>query len=337
MNKKRIIFCIVIMFLLLNTQALAQTILRVSTWGGAYQQCYEADINEFEKENNVRVEWVLGDDMSVNVRARLGELDVVTTDLVNSLMGEREGLWAVLDETKIPNMANLVDIAKYSKYTIFSNASDIGLAYNSKYVDPTPTSWDVMWDPAYKNRVAIMSFIGSSTTSLIVLLAEQRGGGVDNIDPGLNKLVELYKSGNLIGMVASNAEMQSLLEMEETWIGVFTAGRVLGLQKSGFDFIKFARPKEGTFGMISTLNVPKATEKLDLAMKFVNHVLSPKVQETFAERLMYSPTVNNAYIPPELEGVLLSVKDINRLFIPDWIAVNKVKEEWAERWDRLIH
>lgn len=339
MNKKLVIFCIVVMlsmFLIMGAQAAPKTVLRVSTWGGLYQECYQATIDSFEKENNVQVEWVLGTMADWMVKARAGELDVVTTNLLNSMNGEKEGLWAELDETKIPNMAHLYDRAKYSKYTIFSNIGDYVIAYNTKHIKTAPASWDDLWDPAYKNRVVLFYFTSAGTLSLIVQQAEQRGGGIDNIDPGLNRLAELYNS-NVIAMVQGDAEVQSLLQMEEAWIGMACNGRVIDLQKKGCDFLKIARPKEGTFAMISTLNVPKTSKQQDLAMKFINHVLSPEVQEVFAERTFYAPVVNNAKVPPELKDLLVSEEDVAKLYIPDLAAVNEVKAEWAERWDRLIH
>ena len=340
MNKKLVIFCIVVMlsmFLIIGAQAAPKTVLRVTTWGGMYQECYEDTIDSFEKENNVQVEWVLGTYADWMAKARAGELDVVTNNFLYSVMGEKEGLWAELDETKIPNMANLYDRAKSSKYTVWSNIGDYVIAYNSKHIKTAPTSWDDLWDPAYKNRVVIRNFLNTGLLCLIVQQAEQRGGGIKNIDPGLNRLLELYNSGNVIAMAQSDAEQQSLLQLEEAWIGLVCNGRVIDLQKKGFDFIKIARPKEGTYAMISALNVPKASKQQDLAMKFVNHVLSPKVQEVFAERTFYAPVVNNAKVSPEVEDLLVGEEVIAKMYIPDFVAINEVMAEWAERWDRLIH
>ena len=340
MSKRRVIYCLMVVFLLflmLNVQAATKTILKVSTWGGLYQQCYSETIDRFEKEYDVEVEWVLGAMASWMVMARGGGLDVVTTNLLNSLVGENEGLWAELDETKIPNMANLLEQANYSKYTVFANIGDYVIAYNSKYVDPAPTSWNDLWDPAYKNRVVLFYFGSTGTLNLILQQAEQRGGSIDDINPGLERLAELQKSGNLIGMVSNDAEIQSLLELEEAWIGISCNGRVVDLQKRGYDFIKIARPQEGTYGMITTLNVPKTSKQQDLAMKFINHVLSPEVQEYFAERTYYAPTIKNAKIPEELEEGLVTAEDLEKMYIPDFVKVNERKEAWAEVWDRLVH
>ena len=338
-SKKLVFFVIVILFslfLILGSEVIAQEVLRVTTWGGQYNKSYDETIGIFEKENNCKVEWVIGDCPSFNIKARLNQVDVVTTDLGHSIAGENEGLWAELDPTKIPNMAHLYDIAKYSQYTVFANVGDFVLAYNSKYIKTTPTSWNELWDPAYKNRVALYQFLGSPTLGLMLQQAEQAGGGIDNIDPGLDRMYELYKSGNIITFAGGDSEIQSLLETEEAWLAQSTNGRVVNSWEKGLDFIKLARPKEGTVGMITTLNVVKGTKKLDLAMKFINYALSPECQLVFAQNSYYSPTVDNVKIPTELESILLSQEEIGRLFIPDWSKINKVKDEWAERWDKMI-
>ena len=179
----------------------AAEVLRVTTWGGSYQKSYDVTVGDFEKENKCKVEWVVGSSADFMVKARMAQADVVTTDLTNAIMGETEGLWAKLDESKIPNMKHLYENAKHSPYTVFANVGDYALVYNSKMVKKAPTSWNALWDPAFKNRVAIYYFGSTGCTSLMILQAVQRGGSVDRIDPGLQRMVQLAKSGNLIGMV----------------------------------------------------------------------------------------------------------------------------------------
>lgn len=337
--RKYWVILLVIGFSLLNVfEVLADesNVLRVTTWGGSYKNTYEMVAPLFEKEYNAKLEWEVGSSDAFQVKARLGQVDVVTNDLARSIDGEIEGLWMELDPKKIPNMANLYKVAKYSKNFVFANIGDYTLVYNSNKIKRAPTSWDDLWDPAYKNRVVMYYVLNSGTLSLMILKAQQKGGGIDSIDPGFNRLVDLYKSGNTIGWLKAETEMVSLFELQEAWIGMLTNGRVKGLWDKGMDFIKIVRPKEGTFGMITTLNVVKTTKNPDLAMKFVNFALSPPVQEAYAKFNFYAPTVKNAKVPAELKDVLLSGESVDNLFIPNWNAVNKVKAQWAERWDKTV-
>jgi putative spermidine/putrescine transport system substrate-binding protein len=246
-----------------------------------------------------------------------------------------EGLWAELDPKKIPNMANLFKVAKHSKYTIFTNVGPYNLIYNSKHIKTPPTSWEDLWNPAYKNRVILYPFHSVGTICLLILSAQQKGGDINNIDPGMNRLVELHKSGNLIGMPPGESEMISLFELEEAWIGPLTNGRVKNLWDKGATFIKIVRPKP-TFGMITSMNVVKTSKNPDLAMKFVNFALGVACQEAYGKFNLYAPTVDNAKVPPEVKDLMLNEADMNRLFLVDWVTINKVRAQWEERWNKMI-
>ncbi len=309
-------------------------VVRVTTWGGSYKNTYEKVAPLFEKEYNAKIEWHVGTNESFMVKARQGQVDVVTNTILQAVEGEMDGLWADLDPAKIPNMANLFKVARYSKNTIFTNVGPYNLIYNDKKVKTAPTSWEDLWNPAYKNRVILYPFHSVGTTCLVIWLAEKRGGGIDNIEPGLNRLAELQKSGNLIGMPPGESEMISLYELEEAWIGPLTNGRVKDLWDKGAKFIKIVHPQP-TFGMITAMNVVKATKNPDLAMKFVNFCLGTACQEAYAVNNLYAPTVKNVKTPPELQPLMLNEADMNRLYMVDWVKVNKLRAEWKERWDKM--
>lgn len=329
---------VVFVVLIFVISAGATETLRVSTWGGNYNKSYAATVGDFERRNDCKVEWVVGSCADFMVRARLGQLDVVTNDLAHSILGETEGLWLQLDEQKAPNMENLYTKARYSQHTVFTNVGDYAMAYNSRHIKEPPTSWDALWNPAYKNRVAIYYFGSTGTTSLMVLQAARNGGGLDNIEPGMSRMVELSKSGNLVGMIEAETQLVSLFELQEAWIGMLGTGRIKDLWDRGADFIKIVRPPEGTFPMISTINVVKSTKKPDLAMKFVDHVLGPENQQTFAVQNLYAPSVRNAVIPPDFKykALLITGDAFDNLFIMDLYKANKLKPQWGEQFNRMV-
>jgi len=308
-------------------------VVRVTTWGGSYKNTYEKVAPIFEKENNAKIEWHVGTNESFMVKARQGQVDVVTNTILQSVEGEMDALWADLDPAKIPNMANLFKVANYSKHTIFTNVGPYNLIYNDEKVK-TPPTWEDMWNPAYKNRVILYPFHSVGTTCLLIWLAEKGGGGIDKIGPGMNRLAELQKSGNLIGMPTGEAEMISLYELKEAWIGPLTNGRVKDLWNKGASFIKVVHPQP-TFGMITAMNVVKTTKNPNLAMKFVDFCLGIACQEAFAVNNLYAPTVKNVKTPDELQPLMLNEADMNRLYMVDWVKVNKLRAQWQEQWTKL--
>lgn len=314
-------------------------VLRVTTWGGNYQSTYKKVVPKFEKENNCKVDFVVGASPDFMVRTRLGQTDVVTNTLTNSISGEKEGVWLDLDPAKIPNMANLYPKANHSKQTLFLNLGDFALAYNSKKILHEPKSWDELWDPKYKGRVLLYYFEAVGTVGLLLQQAEKHGGGIENIEPGLQRLVGLSKSGNLVGMADVESQMVSMFELGEAWIGQLTTGRLKDLWDKGAKHIKIARPPEGTFPQITSVNIAKSTKNPELAMKFVNFLLEPEVQEAFAMNNLYAPTVRNAVIPADFQYrdlLLLDEDAINRLYVIDQARVNELLPTWRAKFDRLM-
>lgn len=311
--------------------------LRVTTWGGNYQKTYEAVAKGFEDAQKCAIKWVVGASPDHLIKSRLGQVDVTTNTLLNSIAGEKEGLWLDLDKSKIPNMANLYPNAVYSRYTIFANVGDYVLAYNSNKVKTAPTSWDELWKPEYKNHVVIYGMQHIPTLSLTVLQANKNGGSIDNIGPGLKKMAELFNGGNLIGALDVESQMVSLLQTEDAWIGMLATGRMKELLDKGVKNVAFARPEEGTFPLITSVNVPKAAKDPAVAFAFVNYILSPEVQQAFATRNLYAPTVQNATIPVDFayKDLLVQNEQFKRLFLPDQEKITANKAKWQEELNKM--
>ncbi|QQF07050.1 ABC transporter substrate-binding protein [Sinorhizobium meliloti] len=307
--------------------------LRVTTWGGSYQATYQAVAQKFEEEHNCRIEWVVGASPDHLIKARLGQVDVVTNTLLNSIAGEKEGLWQKLDPAKIPNMANLYPNAVHSPYTVFANVGDYVLAYNKDTVTTGPATWDELWKPEYKNRVVIYGIDHIPTLSLTVLQAEKNGGSIDNVEPGLDRMAELIKSGNLIGSLDVESQMVSLFETGDAWLGMLATGRMKELLSKGVTNVSFVRPEEGTFPLITSVNIHKDAKNSAMAAAFVNYILSSEVQVAFATRNLYAPTVKNAEIPDDFEfRDLLVLNDaFGRLYLPDQEKITANKAGWQQQ------
>lgn len=323
--------------LLLASAAANACTVRVTTWGGSYQATYEKVVKQFEEQENCKVQWVVGASPDHLVKSRLGQVDVATNTLLNSIAGEKEGLWLDLDPEVITNMENLYDNSKYSDQTLFANVGDYFIAYNSNYVDEAPTSWEELWDPEYQQRVIIYGFQHIPTLSLAVMEAEKNGGDVNNIQPGLKRIADLYNDGNLIGALDVESQMVSLLETEDAWLGMLANGRVKELWDKGATHIQVARPQEGTFPLISTINVSKDANDPEMAMKFVNYVLSPEWQTTFALDNLYAPSVKNAEIPEDFEyrDLLVTDEEFERLYLPDQEVISANRSKWREELDKM--
>jgi putative spermidine/putrescine transport system substrate-binding protein len=312
--------------------------LRVTTWGGNYHRTYTQVAPEFEKQYNCKIEWVIGSTADHTVKARLGQADVVTNNLLFAVAGEKEGLWLALDEAKIPNLKNLYGNARYSPYTVWVNVGDFALAYNSQKIKEEPKSWEALWNPAYKNHVALYYFEGVPTLGLTIQQAQKAGGNYDNIEPGLKRVADLVKTGNAIALFEVESQMVSMFESGEAWIGPLASGRIKDLWDKGHTHIKFVRPAEGSFPVITAMNVVKSTKQPEMAMNFVNFALGESVQKAFAVNNLYAPTNKTVAVPADFKyrDLLIQGEAVDRLFRLDDAKLNAVKAQWREKFDRLI-
>jgi len=320
---------------LATTAAYSTEVLTISSWGGKYKEIYERTFAKFEKDNDVRLQWITGTGDTFQLKARAGEVDVVTSDLDHSLSGEAEGLWLKLEPSQIPNHSKLFGFAKISDYSVASNVGDYVIVYNADRIKQAPTSWNDLWDGAYKGKVVLYHFTNASSLSLTLLQAKARGGSVENIVPGLDRMADLVKGGNVIVMSSSTPEIRSLFELGEAWIGVLTGTNAENLRETRPN-LKIARPKEGSFVYLTTLQIPKATKKRDLAMKFVNYALDPEVQAVFAKEGLYAPTVREVTIEKSVADRMVSVESLSGLFpsVEEWRRIDKVRSKWIELWQR---
>lgn len=198
---------------------------------------------------------------------------------------------------------------------------------------PTPslqTSATTYWPT---NRVVIYGIDHIPTLSLTVLQAEKNGGSSDNVEPGLDRMAELIKSGNLIGSLDVESQMVSLFETGDAWLGMLATGRMKELLSKGVTNVSFVRPEEGTFPLITSVNIHKDAKNPAMAAAFVNYILSSEVQVAFATRNLYAPTVKNAEIPDDFEfRDLLVLNDaFGRLYLPDQEKITANKAGWQQQ------
>ena len=118
---------------------------------------------------------------------------------------------------------------------------------------------------------------------------------------------------------------------------MLATGRMKELLEKGAKNVKFARPAEGTFPLISTINITKAAKDPAKAQAFVDYVLSPEVQIAFATRNLYAPTVQNAPIPGDFQyrDLLVQNEQFKRLFLPDQEKITANKAKWQNQLNQM--
>ena len=113
----------------------------------------------------------------------MDDIGVVTTG--------REGLLEPLDLSRLPNA---VDVQP--RFFIEGKGAGFftyvtGLAYNTELVKTPPTSWQELWDPKYKGKIAIPPAGAGPALHMAIIAAMVNGGSQYNMAPAWDALKAL--------------------------------------------------------------------------------------------------------------------------------------------------
>ncbi|ARU96134.1 polyamine ABC transporter substrate-binding protein [Tatumella citrea] len=281
--------------------AMAADTLIVSTWGGGFKDLIDQTIaKEFTKETGANVQFVTGGTIDRLNKAKLAgdtpETDVTFTTAQVGYLYANSGLFEKLDMSKIPNAVNLVSEAKVSPYHLGVWGYVYTIAYRPDLVPKgiTFNSWNDLWNPALKNMIALPDW---DPSHIITVAAKLSGADAAHWQQGQAKLKALIP--NIKSFYTDDANSQQLISTGETPVQVMLSMNAYTMMAEGVN-IKLAIPKEGAVLGVDTIGINKGTKHADLAYKFINIALNPKIQEQVAKIYRGSPTVTNAHIDPNL-------------------------------------
>lgn len=343
--------CTAVLAMSWTTTGSAQTASRnkevvFAAYGGSLEQFVrDKVIPEFEKESGIKVRYVVGTALShlarlISTKSN-PELDVsLPTDLTLAV-GKARGLYAKLDPNIVTNLAEVFDLARDPDGRgVASHVSILGLQYNKKKFAeaglPAPTSWYDLWQPQLKGRVALYSIGITYSQDFVALLSKLEGSNETNADPAFAKLRQLADSGNLLATAKTPAELSNAMAQERAWITVDSSFRSLLLAQSKVP-VAFTTPKEGGSRFANHLVVTEGAPNPEAAQRFVNFMLSEKVQSIIAESLFAAPTRRGLTMPKKFEADLpYGQEALSKLIVLDHAVVNQKLDEWVERWNREV-
>lgn len=321
-----------VMAALLSAPAQAADKLVVSTWGGSFRDLIADTIGKkFTAETGVEVEYITGGTIDRLNKAKLAkgapESDITFTTSHVGWLYAGDNLFEKLDETKIPNAANLVAQAKVSPYHI----GTWGYVYTIGYrADLTPKgmtfdSWGDLWNPALKGMLAAPDFDPSHIIAVSALLS---GGSPADWQKGEQKLLALKP--NFKAFYTNDANSQQLIATGETPVQIMLSMNAYYMIGQGVP-ITVATPKEGGVLGVDTVAIMAGSKQQALAYKFINIALDPAVQGEIAKLKKGSPTVTNAKVDPEiakLPGVLTTADQWSKQIVID----PKLRAEKTAEW-----
>ncbi len=271
-------------------KAEAQQVLNLFSWADNFDPEVLAD---FEKKFNCKINYDVfanNEELLAKIQAGGARYDLiqpsdymVTTMLKLKLLEE-------LDMSRIPNAKNLIQDLQAPAYDPTGKHSVVytwgitGIGYNKKYVKTPPTSWNDLWNPAYKGRVVLLNDV----REVISFAMKKNGHSLNSVDP--KDLAECMKdlralSPNILAYDTDTIKQKFIAE--EAWIGTIWSGDAYFSFKENKN-IGFVVPKEGTGIWADCFAIPKGAKNKKLAEDFINYLYDPKVSAKNYEYIGYN-------------------------------------------------
>ncbi|MDG4877847.1 spermidine/putrescine ABC transporter substrate-binding protein [Mesorhizobium sp. WSM4935] len=273
-------------------------------------------LEPFEKANNVKVNVKefegTGAGLAIVEQSQPGDWDVMVIDSIDVPRGVEKGLFEPLPEDKLP-FADLFPQVKMDKSTIvdgkrYGITEKFGyntIGFNKTKVDPADMqSLASLTSDKYKGKVAIYDYY-LPVIGMAALAIGKKTADLTEADlPALKtELLKMKANAKLVGEVTASQTALATGEVDilvggGEWV---TAG--LAKENPALDF---SIPKEGAVLWSQSLAMFKDSKNKDMALKFIQYVLSPEGQARLATSSCYwgMPSNTKAALTDEQKKIL---------------------------------
>jgi spermidine/putrescine transport system substrate-binding protein len=273
-------------------------------------------LQPFEEANGVKVNVKefegTGAGLAIVDQSQPGDWDVMVIDSIDVPRGVEKGLFEPLPEDKLP-FADLFPEVKMDgstkvdgkRYGITEKFGYNTIGFNKDKVDPADMqSMAALTDAKYKGRIAIYDYylpiIGMAALSIGKKTADLTEADLPAIK---DVLLKMKANAKLVGEVTAS---QTALATGE--VDVLVGGGewvTAGLAKEN-PALDFSIPKEGAVLWSQSLAMFKDSKNKDLALKFIQYILSPEGQARLATSSCYwgMPANSKAALTDEQKKIL---------------------------------
>jgi spermidine/putrescine transport system substrate-binding protein len=219
------------------------------------------------------------------------------------------GYVAPLDDTRFPNKANLEDNLRDvsfdpgRRYSVPWLSGMAGIGYNPKKTGRELNSIADLFDPRFKGQVTMLTEM-RDTIGLVML-----GDGKDptnatkaDVEAAAAKIKRYRENGHIRAFTGNDYAED--LAAGNIAVAIAWSGDIQGLAADNPD-LRWIAPKEGAMMYSDNMLIPKTSDRVPLAMAWMNYVYDPVVSAKIVKASPYISPVKGtgaelAKIAPEL-------------------------------------
>ena len=302
-------------------------------------------VQKFEAENNCKIVHVYmssEEELLTKLKtAKDGELDVVLPNCTILPSAIQEGLLLELDTAKLTNFNNLYDRFKSQEecfqdgkmYSVPWVWGSTAIAYNTDDIKEAPKSVSVLFDPAYKGKIAIRDDFNDAVMLAAIALGQDPNNPSD-LDAIKAKLMEqkplnktYWKTGD---------EFSKLFAGKQISVALMWSGQAAFMKQEG-EPIAFVVPEDGAIGWVDTWGIAKGSQNADLAYRFIDAMISKDFQYNWASSGGPAPVNQEAgdqIDPAYAASAAMDEASLNKLYFMQY-RTDEVKQTWNELWTEV--
>ena len=282
--------------------ALAEEIT-VSSWGGFFEETLrDAIYPGFTKETGIKVRsiaqpadqaWMTQLTNAARAKKAPADLSLVADEVL--ARGQKIGLWAKLDGAKMPDTKDLMDgmIRRDddSIYGVGALSWYVTFVTNTKFAPDAPKSWAELWTKDWDKKLSLNS---APNSGLMEVTAKTFFDGYEimqtreGLEKVIAKIAELKPKVSL--WYRDEGQFQQSLEAGEINAGIYYHD-VTTLSAANGNPVKSNFPKEGGVRSDAFWVVPRDSEHVEAAQKFIDYMSRPTTQAALARNIGIFPVV----------------------------------------------
>lgn len=301
-------------------------------------------IKMFEKENpNIKINYetfYTNEEMYIKVANKSTAYDVIVPSdyMVERLISE--DLLYEIDYNNVPNMKNIgeqylnKDYDPDNKYSVPYMWGTMGVLYNKTMVDEPVTSWKILWNEKYKDKI----FMYNSERDTIAITLRMLGYSMNSKDDAeLNAARDALIAQKDFVLAYCGDEVKDKMIANEGAMTIAWSGDAFYCIDENPD-LAYAIPEEGSNLWFDSLVIPKTSQHKAEAEKFIDFMCRPDIAKMNAEYIGYS-TANEAgreLLDDEIKNDPLRYPDLSTLKNMEVFRYDKeLSRKNADIWQQI--
>ena len=261
-------------------------------------------IEPFEKANNVKVNLKAyegtGAAVSILEQSQPGDWDVMVVDGVDVPQMVSKGILGEMPASALPTADIFPEVRMEANNTkdgkIYAVTEKFGyntISYDKTKVDPNDMKdLSIIWSDKYKGKIALYDYY-LPMIGIVALGLGKKTSEITEADmPAIKeKLALMKKQAKLVGDVVSSQTALATGDVDILVGGGEWITAVLSGEKPNLDWVI---PAQGSVRWSQSIGVMKDSKKQDLALKFVQYIVSPEGQARLATSSCYWAMPSNS-------------------------------------------